>query len=67
MVTRLNAQMSFRWHRGTKRETLRFMLDEKRCTMRELADALAADWRGHEKLLEEIQDEIIARLVASVR
>ena len=32
-----------------------FVFDERRCTMLELADALAADWKGHEKLLEEIR------------
>ena len=32
-----------------------FVFDEGRCTMRELADALAADWRGYEKLLGEIR------------
>ena len=32
-----------------------FVFDEKRCTMQELADALAADWKGHEKLLGEIR------------
>ena len=32
-----------------------FVFDEKRCTMRELADALAVNWNGHEKLLEEIR------------
>ena len=32
-----------------------FVFDEKRCTMRELADALAADWKGYEKLLGEIR------------
>lgn len=31
-----------------------FVFDERRCTMKELADALAADWKGHEKLLAEI-------------
>lgn len=32
-----------------------FVFDEKRCTMKELADALAADWKGHEKLNAEIR------------
>ena len=32
-----------------------FVFDERRCTMLELADALAADWKGHERLLEEIR------------
>jgi formate C-acetyltransferase len=31
-----------------------FVFDERRCTMPELADALAADWKGHEDLLKEI-------------
>ena len=32
-----------------------FVFDERRCTMKDLADALAADWKGHEKLLAEIR------------
>ena len=32
-----------------------FVFDEKRCTMAELADALAADWKGHENLLADIR------------
>lgn len=34
-----------------------FVFDERRCTMRELADALAANWKGHERLLDEIRRE----------
>ena len=34
-----------------------FVFDEKRCTMRELADALAANWIGSEKLLDAIRRE----------
>ena len=34
-----------------------FVFDERRCTMAELADALAADWKGHEKLRDEIRRE----------
>ena len=36
-----------------------FVFDERRCTMRELADALAADWEGHEKLLSEIRRDAV--------
>ena len=32
-----------------------FVFDEKRCTMAELAGALASDWVGHEKLLADIR------------
>ena len=32
-----------------------FVFDERRCTMKELADALAADWEGHEQLLADIR------------
>lgn len=32
-----------------------FVFEEKRCTMKELLDALAADWKGHEKLHGEIR------------
>jgi len=32
-----------------------FVFDEMRCTMAELADALAADWKGHENLLADIR------------
>ena len=32
-----------------------FVFDERRCTMAELADALATDWKGHEKLLADIR------------
>jgi len=34
-----------------------FIYAEKRCTMAELADAIAANWVGHEKLREEILKE----------
>ena len=34
-----------------------FVFDERRCTMDELVSALAADWKGREKLLEEIKRE----------
>ena len=40
-----------------------FVFDERRCTMRELADALAADWKGHEKLLEEIRRERLVEFI----
>lgn len=32
-----------------------FVYDEKRCTMRELADAVAANWDGRDELLAEIR------------
>jgi len=32
-----------------------FVYEEKRCSMAELADAIAANWKGHEKLRKEIQ------------
>lgn len=34
-----------------------FVFEEKRCTMAEIAAALAANWEGHEKLREEIACE----------
>lgn len=34
-----------------------FVFEEKRCTMAELADALAANWEGHETLRREILRE----------
>ena len=34
-----------------------FVFEEKRCTMAELADALKADWKGHEELLASIRRE----------
>ena len=34
-----------------------FVFDEKRCSMAELVDALAADWKGREKLRDEIRRE----------
>ncbi len=34
-----------------------FVFDEKRCTMEELATALAANWKGHEKLRQEISEK----------
>ena len=34
-----------------------FVFEERRCTMSELAAALAANWEGHEKLRSEIQRE----------
>ena len=34
-----------------------FVFEEKRCTMAELAAALAANWEGHEKLRQEISRE----------
>ena len=34
-----------------------FVYEEKRCTMAELAAALAANWEGYEKLRQEIQRE----------